>query len=98
MDAKVFGGGAVMRNFTKMNIGERNAQFVLQFLATEGIRVVSQDLMDVHPRRVAFFPTTGRALCKKLTTGDASIAAEEQRYNSRITQDKAATSGDVELF
>jgi len=95
-EAKLFGGGHVMRNFTTMNVGERNADFVLRFLRTEGIRVVSQDLLDVFPRRVVFFPTTGRALCKKLAQADASLITAEQQYNARLKT--GSVGGDVELF
>jgi len=96
LEAKVFGGGAVMKNFTTINVGERNAEFVLKFLKTEGIRVTSQDLLDVHPRRVAFFPAIGRALSKKLAKADASLIASEQRYTARLST--AQVGGDVELF
>lgn len=95
-EAKVFGGGQVMRNMTSINIGERNAQFVEQFLRTEGIRIGARDLLDVHPRRVAFFPATGRALCKKLAQADASLVAAERQYTARLTS--ARVGGDVELF
>jgi len=95
-EAKVFGGGQVLRNMTTINIGERNAQFVEQFLRAEGIRIGARDLLDVHPRRVAFFPTTGRALCKKLASADASLVAAEQQYNAKLAA--ARVGGDVELF
>lgn len=95
-EAKLFGGGQVMKNFTTMNVGERNAKFVLEFLKTEGVRVASQDLLDVYPRRVAFFPATGRALCRKLAQADATLVAEEQRYTAKLV--KADVGGDVELF
>jgi chemotaxis protein CheD len=95
-EAKVFGGGQVLRNMTSINIGERNAQFVEQFLRTEGIRIGARDLLDVHPRRVAFFPATGRALCKKLAQADASLVAAEQQYKARLAAARAG--GDVELF
>lgn len=95
-EAKLFGGGHVMRNFTTMNVGERNAGFVLDFLRTEGIRVASQDLLDVYPRRVVFFPATGRALCKKLARADASLVAAEQQYTKKLTT--GSVGGDVELF
>jgi chemotaxis protein CheD len=96
IEAKVFGGGAVLRQFSTLNVGERNAQFVLDFLKTEGIRVLSQDLLDVHPRRVAFFPSSGRALCKKLTQADKSLVTAEQQYNAKINTTPVA--GDIELF
>jgi chemotaxis protein CheD len=96
LEAKVFGGGHVMRNFTTLNVGERNARFVLEFLRTEGIRVASQDLLDVYPRRVVFFPVSGRALCKKLARADAALVAAEQRYDAELRSRTVA--GDVELF
>jgi chemotaxis protein CheD len=95
-EAKLFGGGHVMRNFTTMNVGERNAGFVLEFLRTEGIRVASQDLLDIHPRRVVFFPATGRALCKKLAQADAALVAAEQQYTDKLKTGNVG--GDVELF
>ncbi len=42
MQAKVFGGSAVIAGMTSMNVGERNTQFVLDHLATERIPVVSK--------------------------------------------------------
>ena len=53
----MFGGGAVLSAMQQMNIGERNGQFVLNYLKTEGIPVKAQDLGDVHARRI----TTSRA-------------------------------------
>lgn len=96
LEAKVFGGGAVLRNFSTLNVGERNAVFVLDFLKAEAIRVVSQDLMNIYPRRVAFFPATGRAMCKKLTQTDTSVVTAEQQYTARINTTEVA--GDIELF
>lgn len=96
LEAKVFGGGAVLRKFSTLNVGERNAAFVLDFLKTEGIRVISQDLMDIYPRRVAFFPASGRALCKKLTSTDSSLVTAEQQYTAKINTTEVA--GDIELF
>jgi len=96
LEAKLFGGGSVLRNFTVINVGERNADFVLEFLRTEGIRVASQDLLDVFPRRVVFFPVTGRALCRKLPQADDSVVSAEQQYTARLNT--AKPGGDVELF
>ncbi len=96
LEAKLFGGGAVLKNFTAINVGERNVEFVLDFLRTEGIRVASQDLLDVFPRRVVFFPVTGRALCRKLAHADAATVKAEQKYTAQLST--AAVGGDVELF
>ena len=52
MQAKIFGGGQVMANFTTMNVGERNTDFVTQYLHTERIPIVSEDVLDIYPRKV----------------------------------------------
>ena len=96
-ECKLFGGGAVMKNFTTLNVGERNAQFAIDFLRTEGIRVASQDLLDVYPRRVVFFPNVGRALCRKLAQADDSLVADEQRYTRKLNAEPSR-GGDIELF
>lgn len=96
LEAKVFGGASALGSHSMLSVGERNAVFALQFLRTEGIRVVSQDLLDVYARRVAFFPASGRALCKRLIKTDSSLITAEQEYCAKINS--AQVTGDVELF
>lgn len=97
LEAKVFGGGSVLSSFTTLNVGQRNAQFVRQFLQTEKIRVLAEDLMDVHPRKVYFFPRTGRVLVKKLKElNNNTLANREQDYARRLQT--TSVKGEVELF
>ena len=97
LEAKVFGGGNVLPGMTTMNIGQRNADFALRFLGTEKIRVVARDLIDVHPRKVYYFPKTGKVLVKKLrTVHNDTIYAREIEYGARLVKEEVA--GDVELF
>jgi chemotaxis protein CheD len=60
MEAKVFGGGAVISGMNSMNVGERNTNFVLDYLKTERIPVVSKDVLDIYPRKVCFLPPAAR--------------------------------------
>lgn len=97
LEAKVFGGGNVLRGFTSMNVGERNARFVREFLRVENIRIVAEDLNDVHPRKVYFFPDSGRVLVKKLRQlNNYTLVKREQDYASRLKAN--AVSGDIDLF
>lgn len=97
LEAKVFGGGAVLRGFSCMNVGERNAQFVRDFLKVENIRVIAEDLNDIHPRKVYYFPRTGKVLVKKLKElNNNTLVNREQDYANRLQTNKVA--GDVELF
>lgn len=97
LEAKVFGGGNVLRGFIAINVGERNAQFVRDYLRAENIRIMAEDLNDVHPRKVYFFPRTGKVLVKKLMQlNNNTLVNREQDYASRLQT--SAVSGDVELF
>ena len=61
LEAKVFGGGAVISGMSSINVGERNTQFVMEYLKTERIPVVSKDVLEIYPRKVCFFPKSGRS-------------------------------------
>lgn len=98
MQAKVFGGAQVMAGFTTMNVGERNTKFVLDYLATERIPIVSQDVLDIHPRKVCFFPTTGKALVKRLAHSHPENLAVEERKGNAFSVAKATAGGSVDLF
>jgi chemotaxis protein CheD len=89
IEAKVFGGAAVLAGMTTINIGDRNADFVRRYLALERIRITAEDLQGVHPRKVAFMPRTGRAMVKKLrlqvpgvTEREAALAREADRVRA----------------
>ncbi len=97
LEAKVFGGGNVLDGLTVANVGQRNADFVLKFLETEKIRVVAQDLVDIYPRKVYFFPKNSKVMVKKLMkTHNDTISQREKDYSSRIRE--TGTSGGIELF
>jgi len=97
LEAKVFGGGKILKGMSAINIGQRNADFVMEFLGREKIRVVAQDLVDIYPRKVYYFPKTGKAMVKKLRSlHNNTIIVREKDYSSRLQ--KADVVGDVDLF
>jgi len=98
MQAKVFGGAQVMAGFTSMNVGERNTKFVLDYLSTERIPVVSQDVLDIHPRKVCFFPASGKALVKRLAHAHPETLAVEERRGNAATVVRSTAGGSVDLF
>lgn len=97
LQAKIFGGGQVMANFTTMNVGERNTRFVRDYLQTERIPVVSEDVLDIYPRKVCFFPITGKAMVKRLAHAHPEALAQERR-GSVATVVQATAGGSVDLF
>jgi chemotaxis protein CheD len=96
LEAKVFGGGAVLSGMSTLNVGERNTRFVLDYLKTERIPVISQDVMDVYPRKVCFEPASGRAKVKRLAptaVGEQLLAQERAAAKTVPTE-----TGSIELF
>lgn len=96
LEAKVFGGGAVISGMNSINVGERNTAFVLDYLRTERITVVSKDVLDIHPRKVCFLPASGKAMVKRLASANTeALAAQERAAAARAAP---ATGGTVDLF
>ncbi|PJJ99357.1 chemotaxis protein CheD [Lysobacteraceae bacterium NML91-0213] len=97
LEAKVFGGANVLRGFTSNPVGSRNADFVGTYLAAEHIPVVASDLRGIHPRKVWFFPDSGRVMVQRLPHAhEAEVAATETAVRARLSGSPA--SGGVELF
>jgi chemotaxis protein CheD len=97
LEAKVFGGGAVLASLSSSNVGVRNAEFVLDYLKTENIPIVAKDLMESYPRKVYYFPQTGRVLVKKLhRVHNETLFSRERDYKERLAG--AKVEGDIELF
>lgn len=97
LEIKVFGGGAVLPGFTVNNVGQRNGEFVLNYLRAEGLNLSGQDLFDVYPRRVHYFPRSGKVFVKRLpSANDIEVLASEKLYRSRLAE--SPTQGSVELF
>ena len=98
LQAKIFGGGQVMSSFTTMNVGERNTKFVLDYLQTERIAVVSKDVLDIHPRKVCFFAASGKAMVKRLAHSHPDTLETQERKGSASVVAKANAGGSIDLF
>jgi chemotaxis protein CheD len=95
LEIKVFGGGNVMKGIT--NIGHRNAEFVESYLAAENLPIAAHHLRGTLPRRVHYFPITGRVMLLELRrTEEAAVVRSEGLYKSKIETEPVA--GSAELF
>ena len=98
LEAKIFGGGAVISGMNSINVGERNTQFVTHYLATERIPIVSKDVMDIYPRKVCFLAKSGKAMVKRLSSAHPeSIVAQDLRA-AQIATPARTGGGSVDLF
>ncbi len=98
MEAKVFGGGQVVSGMTTMNVGERNTAFVMDYLKTEHIPVVSKDVLDVYPRKVCFLPGSGKAMVKRLAPTNADSLLAQDRAAAQKAVPATTGGGSVDLF
>ncbi|MDO8351357.1 MAG: chemoreceptor glutamine deamidase CheD, partial [Gallionella sp.] len=95
LEVKLFGGGRILANMT--DVGLRNIEFAHNYIKIEGLRVTSEDVGDVFPRIVVFFPATGKVRVKRLRSlHNNTIAEQETKYLDRIAA--KPVSGDIELF
>jgi len=95
LEVKVFGGGRIISGMT--DVGLANITFVRDYLNMEGLPVVAEDVGDIYPRMVIFFPATGVARVKRLRSlHNNVIIDEERRYIDSIK--KQPVSGEIELF
>ena len=79
------------------DVGGRNIRFIRNYLQIEGYRVAAEDLGGTQPRKVVYFPVTGRARLRKLRpVENRIISRHEQLYLESLT--RHTTGGDVELF
>jgi chemotaxis protein CheD len=98
MEAKVFGGGQVISGMSSLNVGERNTQFVIDYLKTERIPILSKDVLDIYPRKVCFLPASGKAMVKRLAPANAEALVAQDRAAAQRAVPASTGGGSVDLF
>ena len=88
LEAKVFGGSKMISQFS--DVGQRNGEFVINYLRDEGICCLNQSLGGDQARRIQFWPHSGRARQKLL--GRVRLAEETTPRPTLQSND------DIELF
>ena len=95
LEVKIFGGSRVLQNMS--DVGKRNILFVRDYLKMERMQVSVEEVGDIYPRTVIYFPSTGVVRVKSLQTMHVkSISDQEKKYMEIVAGKPVA--GDVELF
>jgi chemotaxis protein CheD len=95
LEIKIAGGGRILENMT--NVGQMNIDFVRHYIHTEGLQLLGEDVGDIFPRKVVYFPADGRVRVKKLRAlHNNTIIERETRYGRALQE--GTVGGDVELF
>jgi len=97
LEAKVTGGAAVLPDMKFLNVGERNAAFVVDYLNTEGITIVAADLEGKYARKIYLYGATGRVRIRQLRAlKNDTVPRRDAEYLTRVQQ--AQVAGEVSLF
>jgi len=97
LEVKLFGAGKIYES--NIDIGARNAEWVVMFLRMEGLVPTKTDLGDVFPRKVYYFTDSGRVLMKKIERiKNQTIFDRESAYAAKIQSVKQQPEEDVTLF
>jgi chemotaxis protein CheD len=94
LEVKLFGGGHILN--VGIDVGDRNIDFARHWLKVEGYKVVAEDLGETVPRRVVYFPASGKVRVKHLRPLDSrEIAQREQQYLRKTAKPEPS---EIELF
>ena len=96
LEVKLFGGGRIL-DMNVNDVGDRNISFARDFVIAEGLEIAAEDLGGPHPRKVNFFPRTGKVMIRRLRSVQKQSVAESERQYAQ-TLDAKPDSGDIELF
>ena len=96
LEFKVFGGSRVISQMG--DVGNSNIRFVLNYLKIEGYRLAAQDVGGINPRKVLYYPMSGRVRVKKIKDlHNDTIVRRETEFMHNLEKPDAVT-GEIELF
>ena len=99
LEVKLFGAGRIYDG--NIDVGAKNAEWVLEYIKTEGLTACKTDLGDILPRKIYYFTESGRVLMKKIEkVKNDTIATRERDYAYKLQLEKhvVAAEEDVTLF
>lgn len=95
LELKVVGGGRVMRDMT--DVGLRNIAFIYDYIAEEHLKLISEDVGDLWPRKVLYNPLNGKVWVRKLRKlANDTILDRDREYMAQLESERV--EGTVDLF
>lgn len=95
LELKLFGGSKIMNTYS--DVGEKNIKFIKDYVYSENLKVISEDLGGDCPRNIIYNPLTGKVLLKKLSNIQSDeIARMESKLSKELNVPKKST--DIDLF
>ena len=97
LEAKVFGAANLPNALLNPNASLWVVEFIHSYLDSEGIPLINEDVLGEHPRKVYFFPASGKVLVKKLKSlHNETVLQRELEYILYLK--RAEVLGPYDLF
>ncbi len=96
LEVKLFGGGRILAGMT--DVGDRNITFIRNFMQIEGYQISAEDLGGTQPRKLIYFPSSGRVRLRRLRPVENRIISHHEQLYLASLGNKVAGGGEVELF
>jgi chemotaxis protein CheD len=95
LEIKIFGGANVLRNGA--TVGHQNSEFIESYLKAERLTIAASHLYGHHPRRVHYFPATGKvSMLELVRRADLDGMSIEEDYREALKREP--NSGSIEFF
>ena len=97
--AKVFGGAHIIPSISVENsVGKRNAEFAINFLKEERIRVICRDVGGNKARKILFHTDTGEVFLKRIAYTMPEKIAEKEASTLKKMKKETGKTGEIILF
>lgn len=97
LEVKVFGGGNVLHTLSS-DVGDKNVQFVFDYIYNENLKIKSKDVGGESARVILYYPKTGRVFVKYLDDTKKFEVIEQERQYLRTIGKSLSSGGNIELF
>lgn len=98
LEAKIFGGANMYATDSASPVGRSNIQFVLNFIHSENIKLLAEDIGGTYGRKIYFHPASGKVKVQKLhKEKEQDVKHFETKYGQNLN-DNETDSGTIELF
>ena len=99
LELKVFGGGHVLPALST-DIGQRNIDFLYDYVEREGLTIVAADLGEKYSRKIIYCPQTGKVRVKRVHEVEVQklLADENQYYQQLLSHRRDLTDDNIDLF
>ena len=97
--AKVFGGAHLLQAISIENgVGKKNAEFVVEFLQMERIRIIGCDLGGCESRKIYFHTDTGDVFLKRISSSFYSKIDQREKKMMNIIHKQVQKPAIITMF